>query len=217
MLGKIKNYDKKNEIGYIEGYDETIYFYHQINVKNREELKEGDIVSFDYLLEKNVDELPYAINIVKETFEKKSKPYRELYEILKHLPLEERDKIPSNFLKEIEEKMDTNYVYTVNHLEDFENQEMLEETRVLLAIVYRDYLASEEEKIKILEKEKEELKQEEKEKLEKYNPDNIFKSKNVEDNKQSESQIDSETALVKIKPEKWYRSLIAFFKRIFKK
>ncbi len=215
MLGKVIKYDKVNEMGYIEGYDEIRYFYHQINVKNSEELKEGDIVNFEYLLERNEYELPYAINIVKETLNKdeKSKPYRELYEILKYLSPEDIRKIPSGFLKEIEGKMDAQYEYKIEHFQDFENQKMLDETRVLLAIVYRDYLASEEEKREILENEKEELIREEQEKREKYNPDNIFKARNSYAEENSDEK--TKTALVKVKSEKWYNNVIAFFKKLF--
>ena len=177
MLGKIYKYDKLNEIGYIEGYDELIYFYHQNNVLNHNELKEGDIVSFDYIIEKTQDKLPYAINIVKEEKEKGSKPYKELYEIINCLPIEEKNKISQNFLNEIKNEMDINYEYKVEHINDFENQEMLYETRCLLALVYRDYLATEEEKQKILHKEKEELLKIEQEKQAKYGGDIFERNK----------------------------------------
>ena len=68
MVGKITEYDEINEIGYILGYDELTYFYHQNSVIQNEKLKKGDIVSFDYILEKNQNQLPYAINILKEAF-----------------------------------------------------------------------------------------------------------------------------------------------------
>ena len=54
---------------------------------------------------------------------------------------------------------------------------MLEETKILLSIVYRDFLSSSEEKKQIIEMEKKELLQEEKRKNEKYNTDNLFKYK----------------------------------------
>lgn len=207
MLGKVVNYDEVNELGYIEGYDETMYFFHQINVKKNEKLKNGDIVSFSYLLEENEDQLPYAINIEKEIVKKRSKPYKELYEILNYIPEHEKEKISKQFLKNIKDNMDTNYEYEVTHFEDFENQEMLDETRALLAIVYRDYLASPEEKEEIIKKEKAEFETVEKEKQKKYNPDDIFKDRQTID----------ERAIVEIKTEKWYERVISFFKKILKK
>lgn len=80
MIGKISKYDEISGMGYILGYDELTYFYHQNSVIKNENLKEGDIVSFDYILEKNQDQLPYAINIVKEEYKgKNSVSYKEAF------------------------------------------------------------------------------------------------------------------------------------------
>lgn len=70
--------------------------------------------------------------------------------------------------------MDKSYEYIVEHVDDFQNQEMLEETKVLLAIIYRDFIASPDEKKRIIRMEKKELLQEEKRIQEKYNPDKLF-------------------------------------------
>ena len=86
-----------------------------------------------------------------------SKVYKELYEIFKYLPQDKIDVIPIEFKENMESKMDNNYEYRVTHIEDFSNQEMLKETRALLAILYRDYWATEEERREILEKEKREI------------------------------------------------------------
>ena len=48
--------------------------------------------------------------------------------------------------------MDKTYSYKVEHLEDFENQPMLRETKVLLALIYRDYLVTPEERKNLNEK-----------------------------------------------------------------
>ena len=212
MWGKVLSYDEMHELGYIEGYDEIRYFFHQINVKNREKLNVGDIVNFDYLFEQNKNQLPYAVNIQKEYLSQKSKPYRELYEILKYLPDVYKKKIPLKFLVEIEEQMDTLYEYSIEHFEDFENQKMLDETKVLLAIVYRDYLASEEEKKEIFAREEEEQRNIEKVKREMNNPDNIFKKKEV-----VVSEGMEKNALVATDNVKWYKKVIEFFRGIFKR
>ena len=97
-----------------------------------------------------------------------SKVYKELYEIFKYLPQDKIDVIPIEFKENMESKMDNNYEYRVTHIEDFSNQEMLKETRALLAILYRDYWATEEERIEILEKEKREYYENEQEKIINY-------------------------------------------------
>ena len=209
MIGKISKIDNLNEMGYILGYDELTYFYHKNNILNNQELKEGDIVSFDYILEKNENQLPYAINIIKEEKPKGLKSYKELYEIIKKLPEKEKNKIPNSFLEQIKNNMNKNYSYKVEHIEDFENQKMLEETRRLLAVVYRDYLASEEEKFEILRKEKEEIEKDELEKRKKYNV-NVF-----ENNKKEEKHEHVELTVKEEK--KWFEKFVDFLKKIFNK
>ncbi len=115
--------------------------------------------------------------MVKEKYNIYSKAFKELSEIVKCFPKNEYSKIPNSFISFIEENMDNSYEYIVLHIDDFQNQKMLEETKILLSIVYRDFLSSSEEKKQIIEMEKKELLQEEKRKNEKYNTDNLFKYK----------------------------------------
>lgn len=86
-----------------------------------------------------------------------SKVFKELSEIFKFIPEEQMKKIPDELVKKIEEKKDNGYYYEVIHIEDFQNQNMLKETRAVLAVLYRDYWASEEERKKIKEQERDEL------------------------------------------------------------
>lgn len=86
-----------------------------------------------------------------------SKVFKELSEIFKFIPEEQMKKIPDELVKKIEEKKDNGYNYEVIHIEDFQNQNMLKETRAVLAVLYRDYWASEEERKKIKEQERDEL------------------------------------------------------------
>ncbi len=78
------------------------------------------------------------------------KAYKELYEILKNIPKEDLEKIPENVLKTIEEKKDDNYNFEFSG--DINNQNLLKETRALLATIYKNYWANMEEKRIIEEK-----------------------------------------------------------------
>lgn len=80
--------------------------------------------------------------------------YRELYEILKHVSEEDLAKIPQDLIKTIEHNMDKDYVYQLKETLQFEEQTMLRETRALLAVLYRDYWANENEKKIIIQKQK---------------------------------------------------------------
>lgn len=111
----------------------------------------------------------------KETYNVYCKAFKELSEIIKFFPRNEYEKIPKSFIDFMEGKMDKSYEYIVEHVDDFQNQEMLEETKILLSIIYRDFIASPDEKKQIIRMEKKELLKEEKRIQEKYNLDNIFK------------------------------------------
>ena len=105
--------------------------------------------------------------------------------------------------------MDSSYEYEVKHIDDFQNQEMLEETKILLSIVYRDFIASKEEQKQIIKKEKNELLQEEKRIREKYNPDDLFKNRLTK-----EETIKETVAMVEYK-ESIFTKIKNWFKRTF--
>lgn len=106
-----------------------------------------------------------------------SKVYKELNEVFKYLPQEIEDKIPVELVNQIKNNMDNNYEYQITHISDFSNQSMMKETRAILAILYRDYWASEEERKEIIEEEKREILKKEEEKKNKYKGEyDIFKN-----------------------------------------
>lgn len=111
-----------------------------------------------------------------------SKVYKELNEIFKYLPEEILNKTPLELINKIKEEKDQEYNYTVTHIEDFSNQEMLKETKAVLAILYRDYWADEEERREIIQQERKEyIEEEEKKKNQKLK--DIFKEeKNIKEN-----------------------------------
>ena len=106
------------------------------------------------------------------------KAYVEVLEILKHIPILEYNKIPNEIIENMQLKADKQYKYIVTHFDDFQEQEMLKETETILAVLFRDYWATEEQRKKILKKEKDDLNILEEEKKKIYNPDNIFKKAN---------------------------------------
>lgn len=85
------------------------------------------------------------------------KAYKEVHEILKHIPKEDVEKIPQDIIQTIKNNMDCNYEYQVNEQIKFEELPMLRETRAILAILYRDYWATPEQKARIFEKQKNDI------------------------------------------------------------
>ena len=73
--------------------------------------------------------------------------YREVYEILKLVPKEDLNKIPAEFLQIVKKNMNKNYDFSINLDIDFvKEQEILYETKVILAYVFLNYWATEDEK-----------------------------------------------------------------------
>ena len=82
------------------------------------------------------------------------KAYVEVLEILRYIPVEDYNKIPTEIIENMQLNADKEYKYIVTHPDNFQEQEMLKETETILAVLYRDYWATEEQRKRILEKEK---------------------------------------------------------------
>ena len=105
------------------------------------------------------------------------KAYKEVIEILKYVPQESVNKIPKTMLETFEKKMDKDYVFNVDINKSFEEQNLLEETKDIFAVIFRDYWATPYQRERIKAKEKYDRQKIEEEKANKYNPDDIFKNK----------------------------------------
>ena len=142
--------------------------------------------------------------------------FTEVNEIIKMMPYELVNKIPTKFLEMIEEERDTEY--NPNIQEPLEKQKLKNETIIILGLIYRDFLCTPEQRKKLQEKDARDL-QEAKRELEeelrqKYNPEDIFKNKKSINNEQQDYQ---ENAMVVIQEEKWYQKIFNLIKNLFKR
>ena len=141
--------------------------------------------------------------------------YKEVIEVLKYVPQEDVNKISKEKLDFYKNNMDNNYNFEIDINKDFEEQNLSETAKVILAIIFRDYWATPEQKEKILKKEKYDIEKKEQEKREKYSTTDIFKKKeNANANVNVQENVE-ENSLTIYKKEKWYISFINFFKKIF--
>ena len=136
-----------------------------------------------------------------------SKAYTEVNYLINEMSEEMRNKIPINILKNIQNRMDKNYNFSIEN-EDFENVKLLDDTEKILSVLYTDYFATEEEKEVIQNKERilENKKREENNNLE---LNEIFPNKKEETKKELNFLVE--------KKEKWYKKLIDNFIKIFKR
>lgn len=82
------------------------------------------------------------------------KAYKEVIEILNYMPQASINKIPQTMIDVFNTKMDVNYDFKVNINKSFEEQELLDETKAILANIFRDYWATPYQKERIEAKER---------------------------------------------------------------
>lgn len=141
-----------------------------------------------------------------------SNAYKEVYEILKNIPKEDLKKIPPIFMEMIEKNMNKEYQYAVNPNIDFlEEQEIMPETRTILAYIFLNYWATENQKEKINMKFKREIQEAEEQKRQLYDVD-IFKNK-----RQNEEIIREKLEMVVYKKENIITRIFNIIKRFFSK
>lgn len=113
-----------------------------------------------------------------------------------------------NFIKN---NRDLNYKVKIDFEKNINEQELLRETRVILSLIYRDYICDENKKKELLEKEKQELKKIEEINKEKYEID-FEKMKKQHLN----ATIKENTGyMIEVPKEKWYMKLINKIRKIF--
>lgn len=140
--------------------------------------------------------------------EKYSIAYSEVLEILKHISQEDYEKIPKSKIELYKENANKNYVFNYNPTKTLNEQNVSKIAKGIIAILFRDYWATPEQREKIIKKQNNDRIQIEMEKTKKYNPD-VFKSKNKEEVKTK--------ALVNVEKSKWYEKFFTFIKNIFGK
>ncbi len=106
-----------------------------------------------------------------------ARAYKEIYEILNIFPKELVDEIPEEKIIFFRDNMDNDYKYDVT-IETFDGITMLEETKAILTILFRDYWATDKQREQIQAFEDTERIKIEEDLKTKYNPANMFKQNN---------------------------------------
>lgn len=138
--------------------------------------------------------------------------YTEVYTILQELNEEEYSKIPPEVLETIEENMNKEYEFILDDEMELKEQQMLPETKAILFNLFRDYLATTEQKEKIIKMQNEERQNNELKKQQNYNVD-VFQNKTKISTKTIENQ---DNELIKYK-ENIFRKICNFLKIHFQR
>lgn len=138
--------------------------------------------------------------------------YSEIDEFIGLLTLAEQNEIPKKLRDFFKEQKDKEYVKNINPNIPIKDQNLLEETLALIAMLNLQYWCKDEnekERLKNIYSENERKYQEELRK--KYNPDNLFKNKQ----KTTDENVE-ETAMIEYKKENIFSKIMTFLKNLFK-
>lgn len=114
--------------------------------------------------------------------------YAEVYTILQELNEEEYNKIPPEVIKTIEANRNEDYEYELDDELELKDQPMLPETKAILFNLFRDYLATPEQKAKIIRMQNEARQKNELKKQQMYNTD-VFADKPNESLTENNNEI----------------------------
>ena len=104
--------------------------------------------------------------------------YTEVYTILQDLNEEEYNKIPPEVIETLDANRNKEYEYFLDDGLELKDQPMLPETKAILFNLFRDYLATPEQKIKIIRMQNEARQKNELKKQQMYNTD-VFANKSI--------------------------------------
>ena len=140
--------------------------------------------------------------------------YSEVLEILKHIPIEDYNKIPKTKIDLFETYSNKDHTFVYDPNKTLEEQNVSNITKGIIILLFRDYWATEIQRKKIIAKQNYDRMKLEEEKKAKYNGD-IFKKKENTEIKEEVLKDNSNNLPMEVKREKFYKKIIKFFKNIF--
>ncbi len=140
--------------------------------------------------------------------------FSEVAQIIDLMPSNLANRIPLGFKQIINEEKTKQYMPNIT--EPIEQCELKTETTIILAVIYRDFLCSKEERANLIARDSHNLAEFEKELKEKYNPNNIFKNRNTTQYFQEEHQAE-QTAIVEYQEKNFLQKLFDKIKHLFKR
>ena len=136
--------------------------------------------------------------------------YTEVYTILQELDKEEYSKIPLEVIETIEANGNEEYEYELDDELELKEQPMLPETKAILFNLFRDYLATPEQKAKIIRMQNEARQKNELKKQQMYNTD-VFANKP----KENQSSNNNETMQIVEYKENFFKKILNKIKSFF--
>ena len=145
--------------------------------------------------------------------------YTEVYTILQDLNEEEYNKIPPEVIETLDTNRNKEYEYFLDDELELKDQPMLPETKAILFNLFRDYLATPEQRTKIIKMQNEARQKNELKKQQMYNTD-VFANKSInKTTKLNENEVktnNNEKQIVEYK-ENIFKRILNKIKSLFMK
>lgn len=138
---------------------------------------------------------------------KMNNAFSEVYDIICHMDENLKNKISPKFIKIIKDNRNEEYKVNIDYSKNINNQNILHDTKVILSVIYRDFLVNNQTKLELQKKDRLAIE-------EKYNPDNIFKKSN--NINKIEEQINNDKLPIEITKESFFSKIVNFIKKILK-
>ncbi len=144
------------------------------------------------------------------TIQKKNTAYAQVLEILNYMKIEDYFKIPRELICALEANKDKDSDFKYNREKDFLEQNVSAEAKLILAIFFKRYWATDEQKAKIKVYEINKITAIEEEKKKIY-PKNILSNKVIEEKLEEKRQ----NQLATIKEHNWFKRLLIKIRKKF--
>lgn len=132
--------------------------------------------------------------------------------ILKIMPEEIIKKIPSSFYSYISNNKSNSFQSKAIDDIFIKENELIDETKDILSLIYRAYLCDEETKNKLEKQDYLELQQYNEKLNRKYSAENLFKKDRLKTNINEDVK---EISLLELENEKWYKKILNRIKKLF--
>lgn len=132
------------------------------------------------------------------------KALAEAFAVIMKLEFSDIQKIPDEFLNTLKNNMDQEYYTTLNIDEEYIDNNLSEDTKGILGLVYRDYLTDESERKELVEGENKSEEEYQEVLRDMFQSDLVFKNNDINEEKK---EVKQEVRTIKQEELKWYEKL----------
>ncbi len=144
--------------------------------------------------------------------------YTEVLEILKYVSLEDYNKIPKNKIELFKANANNNYHFTYSPNKTLNEQNVSKIAKGIIAILFRDYWATDIQREKIIKKQNADRRIIEEQKVG-FCPEEAFKRPTISDSEEVEenNMIDNQNLLVKTPKYNVFQKIMIYIKKCLRK